>query len=416
MPAVLPVKKRLAIPGVDAPDLDAQVQNAAMKNLATGLEGPSKGLSASIGQGRSAVAQFAKDSQRQAATQAVKTGAVGQGTEAGLVQGTRQSVMGALAKNEANNAQLISDEQKGYMDKALDIGMKNKELKQNQGQFDVTAGQEGQKIANQASQFQTSAGQDQQKINNQAAQFATTANQTQQQIDAQKTQFGQTMAAQKDELTQKMGLENTKLLADLGGAIPTVATKVMDGLLGKTGQPLTPSDKADLSKWYDDQKAKGAKMDAQMDKLIENMVNEAVNPQKSAMTQLADTEAANQLTSQTLQTKLSSGQPLSADEMQAGVKANAFPQFTAATLPVGSGNVNNFLKTNPNAVVNIGGTPYKVVGGSSPRTGHGTFSNQARHTDVTEIQDAQGNTKYVYNGKINDKMPKTVGKTNIIGL
>lgn len=403
MPTVLPVKKKVVMPG----DVqDEQVQRTAMGKLAEGLNGPSAGLEASIGQGRSAVAQFAKDTQRQAAQTAVKSGALGQGTQSGLVQGARQSVMTQLGNNEANNAKMVSDENKAFMDKALDIGQQNKQLKQNQNQFDVTSGQTQEQINNQASQFQTSTGLEQQKIQNQASQFKTTSGQTQQQIDAQKDQFAQNLATNKDQFAKTMGMENTKLVATLGADIPGIATKVMNAALGANGTPLSDSEKADLGKWYDDQKAKGEKMDAQMDTLINKMVSDATAP-KSAMTTLAETQGQDQLTTDTLTKKLASGAQLTPDEMSAGIKANAFPQFTASTIPRGS-NVQDFLAKNPNGVVNIGGQPYKVVGGDKVRTGAGTFSNQERHTDIAVVQDANGQTKYIYNGKVNDNKPGSV--------
>ncbi len=391
-----PVKKKVALPGEDIED---QVQQTAMGKLAQGLEGPSQGLQTSIGQGRSAVAQFAADTGRATAAQAVKGGALGQGTQTSLMQGARQSVMSQLGKNEANNAQMVSDEGKAFMDKALDIGQQNKQLKQNQNQFDVTAGQEDKKIANQETQFNTS-------TTNQVNQFQTTAGQNQQQIDAQKDQFAQTLATNKDQFAKNLGMENTKLIASLGADIPAVATKLMTTAMGQTGQPLSPAEKADLQKWYDDAKAKGDKMDAQMDTLITKMITEATAP-KGAMSTLADTQANDQLTTDTLTKKLASGEALTKDDYDAGIKANAFPQFTAATIPKAE-HVNEFLQKNPNGVVNIGGTPYKVVQGDKVRTGAGTFTNQERHTDVVTVQDTAGNVKYIYDGKINDKMPKKV--------
>ena len=403
MPTVLPVKKKVVMPG----DVqDETVQRSAMAKLAEGLNGPSAGLEASIGQGRSAVAQFAKDTQRNAAQTAVKSGALGQGTQTGLAQGARQSVMTQLGANESNNAKMVSDENKAFMDKALDIGQQNKQLKQNQTQFDVSSGQTQQQINNQASQFQTSTGLEQQKIQNQASQFQTSAGQTQQQIDAQKDQFKQTLATNQDQFAKTMGMENTKLVATLGADIPGVATKVMNAALGANGTPLTDAEKQDLGKWYDEQKAKGEKMDAQMDTLIQKMVSEATAP-KSAMTTLAETQGEDALTADTLNKKLAAGETLTHTELRQGIKANAFPQFTAATLPRG-GNVQDFLAKNPNGVVNIGGKAYTVKGGDSARTGAGTFSNQERHTDYAVVQDVSGQTKYVYDGKVNDKPPKTV--------
>jgi hypothetical protein len=113
------------------------------------------------------------------------------------------------------------------------------------------------------------------------------------------------------------------------------------------------------------------------------------------------------LVADTLKKKMATGAPLSQEEITSGIKANAFPQFTAETIPRGN-HVNEFLQTNPNALVNIGGQAYKVLQGDSYRTGSGTFSNQERHTDVAVVQDQQGNKKYIYNGKLNDKPPKTV--------
>jgi hypothetical protein len=405
----MPVKKKLVLPG----EGEAEVQATAMGRLAEGLEGPSQGLQTSIGQGRSAVAQFARDTGRQAAQTAVKTGGLGQGTQNSLVAGARQSVMSQLGANEANNAKMISDEGKGFMDKALEIGQQNKQLKQNQSQFDVTSGQTQQQINNQASQFGVSAGlekervgQGQQQINNQASQFATTSGQNQQQIDNQKAQFTSTLETNKDQFAQTMGMENTKLIATLGADIPVVASKLMNTAMGQTGQPLSDAEKGDLKKWYDDAKARGEKVDAQMDTLIQKMITDATAP-KSAMTTLAETEANDALTADTLKKKMASGAPLSQTDIDAGIKSNAFPQFTAETIPRGD-NVNGFLQKNPNAVVNIGGKAYTVQGGDSYRTGSGTFSNQERHTDIAIVKDQQGNTKYIYNGKLNDKPPKTV--------
>jgi hypothetical protein len=379
-----------------------------MSRLAQGLAGPSAGLASSIGQGRNAVAQFAKDTQRQAASQAVKAGAVGQGTQTALGQEVRQSVMSKLGANEENNAQMISNEGKAFMDKALDIGQQNKQLAQNQSQFDVSSGQNQQQINNQASQFQTTAGQNQQQIDNQKSQFATTSGQNQQQIDNQKTQFGETLQLQKDELAAKVGQQNLSILSQLGGDIPVIASKVMNQVLGASGAPLSDAEKGDLGKWYDQQKAKGEKMDAQMDTLITSMIKEATDPKKSAMTQLAEGEAEKQLQAQNLQQKLSTGAQLTPDEIKQGIASGAFPQVAATAVPAGK-HVAEFLKKNPNGVINVGGGAYKLVKGSSPRTGSGTFSNQERHTDVAEVVDmATGQTKYFYNGKVNDKMPKTV--------
>lgn len=265
-----------------AANSDEGVQNTAMSRLAQGLAGPSQGLQTAIGTGRNAVAQFARDTQRQAANTAVKSGALGQGTQTALGQEARQSVMGKLVQNEGQNAQMVSNEGKAFMDKALEVGHQNKTLKQQQGQFDVTAGQEATKIANQASQFGVSAGQDQQRITNQASQFATTAGQSQQNIDNQKTQFGENLKLQRDELDNKIGQQATENMIALGGDIPTIAAKVMDGVLGKAGTPLTTEEKADLQKWYDEKKAKGEKLDTQMETLIDKMVKDSVNPDKTA--------------------------------------------------------------------------------------------------------------------------------------
>lgn len=260
---------------------DAGIQKSAMGRLAEGLAGPSKGLESSIGQGRNAVAQFARDTQRQAAGTALKAGAQGQGTQTALGQEVRQSVMGKLAANEANNAQMISAESKSFMDKALEVGHQNKTLAQQQSQFDVSSGQQQQQINNQASQFATSSGQQQQQINNQASQFATTSGQNQQQIDNQKAQFTQSLDLQKDELASRIGQQNMQNMIQLGGDIPVIAAKVMDQVMGKNGTPLSSAEKADLGKWYEDQKAKGAKIDDQMGQLIDKMVKDTVDPVKT---------------------------------------------------------------------------------------------------------------------------------------
>lgn len=379
-----------------------------MGRLAQGLAGPSQGLQTAIGQGRNAVAQFARDTQRQAASQAVKAGALGQGTQTALGQDVRQSVMSKLGANEANNAQLISNEGKAFMDKALDIGQQNKQLAQNQSQFDVTAGQNQQQINNQAGQFKDSQTLERERMAQQQGQFNTTSGQNQQQIDNQRAQFDQTLQLQKDELAAKVGQQNLSILSQLGGDIPVIASKVMNQVLGAAGAPLSDAEKADLGKWYDQQKAKGEKMDAQMDSLIQSMVKEATNPTKSAMTQLAEKEGENELAAQNLNTKLAQGGQLTPDEIKLGISSGAFPQVAATQVPAGK-HVAEFLKKNPNGIINVGGSAYKLVKGSSPRTGSGTFSNQERHTDVAEVVDmATGQTKYFYNGKLNDKMPKTV--------
>ncbi len=391
---VMPVKKKLVLPG----EGEARVQATAMGRLAEGLEGPSQGLQAGIGQGRSAVAQFAKDTQRNAAATAVKTGGLGQGTQNSLQANARQTVMSQLGANEANNAKMISDEGKSFMDKALEIGQQNKQLQQNQNQFERTAGQEDTRIKNQAGQFDTSiglekerVGQGQQQINNQASQFATTAGQNQQQIDNQKSQFAQSMETNKDQFAQTMGMENTKLIATLGADIPVVASKLMATAMGQTGQPLSDAEKGDLKKWYDDAKARGEKIDSQMETLITKMVTDATAP-KSAMTVLAEQDAEQELAKRVAEQREASGNPLTATEQAAAVKAGAYESYTPTSFPPpGDGQKALVGKT-----INVGGTAYKVTG-------------YQRLTGTVSLQGPDGKSKQIWGGKLQDRSPNAKG-------
>lgn len=183
-----------------------QVANTAMQKLAQGLNGPSAGTQAAMDQANETMAQYARQVEAQAGARAAKTGALGQGSANALADDTRQNIMARLAQTTQANTQLVSDEQKSFMDRA------------------IQAGEASQNIQNQ---------------------------------------------------TRSLDQASMQMLERLGGDIPVVATKLMDFAMGKTTGALTPEEKTQLNTWYAEQKAKGEKLEGNIDKLIEKAISDA---------------------------------------------------------------------------------------------------------------------------------------------
>lgn len=141
------------------------------------------------------------------------------------------------------------------------------------------------------------------------------------------------------------------------------------------------------------------------------------------------TDAGDEKKKKDIVGKINSGEALTQDEMTEAVKSGAIRTAALDAIPRGSGNVTNWLKDNPSGLVSIDGKVYKVVSGGRARTGAGTFSNQERHTDYTEVIDmATGQKKYIvgpYNNKgsshgyskektgIYDAPPKSLGSGDL---
>jgi hypothetical protein len=104
--------------------------------------------------------------------------------------------------------------------------------------------------------------------------------------------------------------------------------------------------------------------------------------------------------------KIRLGTPLTEEEKKSAAAKGTIPEFTAANMPVNDGDP--AFKELVGKPVNIGGQIYTVVESIAPRTGYGTFTNQARHTDVAVVKDEAGNTKYIWGGKVNDAPPAEV--------
>lgn len=116
-------------------------------------------------------------------------------------------------------------------------------------------------------------------------------------------------------------------------------------------------------------------------------------------------EAKNTAEQADIEKAIRAGEKLTPEQEASAVKNGTIPEFTAANL---GGYKDQKVADLIGKPINIGGKVYTVVRGSRTRTGAGTFTNQERHTDWTEIKDSSGKSYYVYNGKINEKPPKEV--------
>ncbi len=94
--------------------------------------------------------------------------------------------------------------------------------------------------------------------------------------------------------------------------------------------------------------------------------------------------------------------PNNATALKSLVASGDIKSFGAANAPVAGDATAMAGKT-----VSIDGNFYTVVKGSTVRTGW-TSGNDPRHTDMSQMKDANGNTVYFYNGKLQSAPPKTV--------
>ncbi len=130
-------------------------------------------------------------------------------------------------------------------------------------------------------------------------------------------------------------------------------------------------------------------------------------------------DASKQSDIQDIVEKQNLGQPLTQDEKDRMKASGEWDKVTLQTIPKGDA-VNTWLKDNPDQMVTIDGAEYKVVRGGRNTTGYKKtlLGSQPRHTDYVEVLTPQGETKYIYGGKLNDNPPTPAVKvfTSQIGL
>ena len=116
-------------------------------------------------------------------------------------------------------------------------------------------------------------------------------------------------------------------------------------------------------------------------------------------------EAKSTAEQKAIEEKIRSGGKLTEEEQKTAIAKGTIPEFTPSNL---GGYQDQKVADLIGKPINIAGKVYTVVQGSRTRTGAGTFTNQERHTDWTEIRDQDGKSWYVYGGKLNEKAPKSV--------
>jgi len=344
---------------------DALYDNA-LGQIADGLQDkPLPGTQAAILQNREALATYAKRAEAAAGAQAVKGGALGQGTANQMAQGVRGDILSELANTELQNTQLVSNEKQALIDKA------------------VQAGQFGQTMDARKNEFSAT-------MNQRAGEFEKT--------------FGANEAGNYRNQLERMAMDN-----------PVLAGKLTDYLLaGNTGAvgSFTPEEKEQIKTFV-------AKKQGQDDKLTDvmNTIIGAIPGQVAAGTK-ADADAQKKADDATvLQERVGRMSNLAADKFleEADFKALEASQdvkrFTLTTIPAGA----EATQTYGGKVISIDGKQYKYVKSDNITTSwdsRGILPDKRDATTYVEVVDSSGAHKFIYNGQVHDAPPKKDNNPN----
>lgn len=145
-----------------------------------------------------------------------------------------------------------------------------------------------------------------------------------------------------------------------------------------------------------------ARLEARVAEMAERQLNAKYKPLDTIVEKETEKSISDKLNT------MNKEQYLTGDEFQEARKAGIIKNFTNTTIPRGARAVNEFLKDNPSGIVAIDGKQWKVLEGTDPRTDRTDWTQSARHTSVTKVQDENGVVKYIYDGAMHDNPPKEV--------
>lgn len=140
--------------------------------------------------------------------------------------------------------------------------------------------------------------------------------------------------------------------------------------------------------------------------MVNKMGNQIFTSKNAPLTTQEEQRTAKGITEK-LNT-LPPGQTLDDADFKEARKQGLVKQFTPTTIPRGPDAVNTFLKDNPSGIISLNGEQYRVIKGDTVRTGRTQYTLSPRHTDAVEVKTADGQTKYIYDDKIQDNPPKSV--------